>query len=227
MTAHRRRRTGLDAFRGGTVPDLVGPDTRLLFVGTNPGLSAVAVQAPFPSRSNRFFPALFQAGITDRLIDTSTGYAPGDQDYLATRGIGITALVAAATARADELSPQQLSAGVTVLARTVERVTPAVVAILGITAYRVAFGRSKAVVGRQPQRLCGAELWVVPNPSGLNIRVSLTELAACYRRVAIAAQPSQHETRRAEQRPPSTVAARLPTRSTIHHDERTTLHERS
>jgi double-stranded uracil-DNA glycosylase len=75
-----------------------------------------------------------------------------------------------------------------VLARAVERIAPAVVAVLGVTAYRVAFGRPNAVVGRQPQPFCGAELWVVPNPSGLNFRVPLTQLAACYRRVAIAAQ---------------------------------------
>ena len=86
--------------RGETLPDLLGPHTRLLFVGVNPGLSAVAVQAPFPRRGNRFYPALFKAGITDRLIDASAGFAPGDREYLTDRGIGITALVSRATARA-------------------------------------------------------------------------------------------------------------------------------
>lgn len=180
-------RAGLEAFRGATLPDLIGPGTRLLFVGVNPGLAAAAVQAPFPGRSNRFFPALFAAGITDRLIDTRGGYAPGDQDYLTGLGIGITVLVAAATSRADELSPGQLIAGAARLARRVAHVRPAVVAFLGISAYRVAFTQQKAVIGPQPQPLAGARLWVVPNPSGLNRRTSLTDLADAYRQAAKAA----------------------------------------
>jgi TDG/mug DNA glycosylase family protein len=187
MTMPARRRRQLDALRGANLPDLLGPGTRLLFVGTNPGLSAVAVQAPFPDPSNRFFPALFHAGITDRLVNTSSGYAPGDREYLVDCGIGITALVAGATARADELTAAQLTAGVGTLAETVERTRPAVVAILGITAYRIAFSQPNAVVGRQARPFAGAQLWVVPNPSGLNRRASLVSLAAAYREAAIAA----------------------------------------
>ena len=187
MRPRAGRRVDLESFRGGVVPDLTQPRTRLLFVGTNPGLRAVAVQAPFPGHGNRFFPALFRAGITDRLIDTSFGYAPGDQDYLTDRGIGITALVAGATARAAELSTDDLLAGVARLARTVERVGPVVVAILGITAYRIAFGQPKALLGRQAQPFEGAQLWVVPNPSGLNRRASLNDLASAYRAAARAA----------------------------------------
>ena len=174
-------------FRGGTLPDLLGPHTRLLFVGVNPGLSAVAVQAPFPGRSNRFYPALYRAGITGRLIDASAGFAPGDRDYLADRGIGITALVSRATAAAAELSAAELRAGARDLAATVARVQPDVVAVLGITAYRVAFGMPDAVVGRQPLLFAGAQLWVVPNPSGRNAHSSLADLSAAYREVAIAA----------------------------------------
>ncbi|MFZ0165441.1 MAG: mismatch-specific DNA-glycosylase, partial [Trebonia sp.] len=111
-------------FRGETLPDLLGPHTRLLFVGVNPGLSAVAVQAPFPRRGNRFYPALFKAGITDRLIDASAGFAPGDREYLTDRGIGITALVSRATARAAELSTAELRAGARDLLTTVTRVRP-------------------------------------------------------------------------------------------------------
>ncbi|HEY1919215.1 MAG TPA: mismatch-specific DNA-glycosylase [Streptosporangiaceae bacterium] len=180
-------RSALDRFRGGTLPDLLGPHTMLLFVGVNPGLSAVAVQAPFPLRGNRFYPALFKAGITDRLIDASAGFAPGDRDYLVDRGIGITALVPRATSSAAELGPDELRAGVRSLVTTVARVKPHVVAFLGISAYRVAFAAPEAVVGRQPELLGGAQLWVVPNPSGRNRHVSLAELADAYREVAIAA----------------------------------------
>ncbi|MFJ8613574.1 mismatch-specific DNA-glycosylase [Streptomyces sp. NPDC093675] len=180
-------RAELDGFRGGTLPDLLGPRTRLLFVGVNPGLSAVALQAHFPRRSNRFYPALYRAGITDRLVDASSGFAPGDREYLAERGIGITALVPRATARADELSPAELLAGAEALAGTVVHVKPRVVAVLGITAYRIAFAMPRASVGRQPGTFAGAQLWVVPNPSGLNAHSSLTDLAAAYRETAIAA----------------------------------------
>jgi double-stranded uracil-DNA glycosylase len=180
-------RSRFDRFRGRTLPDLIGPRTRLLFVGVNPGLSAVAVQAPFPLRGNRFYPALFRAGITDRLIDASGGFAPGDRDYLVDRGIGITALVPRATASAAELRPAELRAGVQNLVTTVAQVKPAVVAVLGITAYRIAFARPQAVVGRQPGLLAGAQLWVVPNPSGRNLHASLADLADAFREVAIAA----------------------------------------
>lgn len=185
MTSPSRSR--FDRFRGGTLPDLIGPQTRLLFVGVNPGLSAVAVQAPFPLRGNRFYPALFRAGITDRLIDASAGFAPGDRDYLVDRGIGVTALVARATGSAAELGPAELRAGVQNLVTTVAHVKPAAVAMLGITAYRIAFARPEAVVGRQPGLLAGAQLWVVPNPSGRNLHASLADLADAYRDVAIAA----------------------------------------
>lgn len=180
-------RAELDAFRGATLPDLVGPKVRLLFVGVNPGLRTVAVQAHFAPRGNRFYPALFRAGIVDRLVDASAGFVPDDQAHLVTRGVGITSLVAAATARADELGVAELVAGARSLTERVRRIGPAVVAVLGITAYRVAFERPKAVVGRQPEKLGGAQLWVVPNPSGLNAHATVASLANAYREVAIAA----------------------------------------
>jgi TDG/mug DNA glycosylase family protein len=180
------RRSALDAYYGGKLPDVLGPQTRLLFVGINPSLPSVAVQAPFPG-SNRFFPALHHAGLTDRRINTGRGFQPGEREYLIERGIGITALVAEATAQADELSRAQLVAGVATLTCTVERVSPVVVAMLGIAAYRIAFGEPKAVVGRQPRSLGDAQLWVVPNPSGLNRSTSLAALAGAYREVGLAA----------------------------------------
>lgn len=180
-------RAQLDAFRGGSIPDLVGPDVRLLLVGINPGLHTVAVQAHFSRRGNRFYPALYRAGITDHLIDASDGFRPGDREHLLARGVGITGLVHFATARADELSNQQLIDGVAPLVSLVERIRPGVVAMLGITTYRIAFARPLAVVGRQSEDLARAQLWVVPNPSGLNAHETVDTLAAAYRQVAIAA----------------------------------------
>src|SRR3954470_4298417 len=100
----------LQEYRGKTLPDLLPRPTRLLFVGINPGLLTIAVQAHFARRGNRFYPALWRAGITDRLIDASQGAQPDDLRHLQERGIGITSLVPAATARADELTTAQLIA---------------------------------------------------------------------------------------------------------------------
>jgi len=187
MSSSTRQRAHLEAHRGGRLPDLIDADTRLLFVGTNPGLSAVAVQAPFPGR-NRFFPALFRAAIIDWLIDTSGGWKLRDREHLIERGVGITALVPEATARASELDDEDLVAGAARLERLTLRFRPAAVAVLGTAAYRIAFAAPRAIVGRQPDLLASAQLWVVPNPSGANRRVSLDELAAAYRQVANAAR---------------------------------------
>lgn len=177
----------LAAQRGGTLPDLLGSDVRMLFVGINPGLRTIAVQAHFGRRGNRFYPALFKAGITDRLIDASSGFVPGDREHLHARGIGITSLVPGATAKASELDAHELTAGAETLRERVRQIKPNVVALLGITAYRTAFDRPKAVVGRQPDDLAGVPLWVVPNPSGLNAHATLDSLAEAYAEVAEAA----------------------------------------
>lgn len=180
-------RAELLTYRGATLPDLVGPRTRLLFVGINPGLLTVAVQAHFAKRGNRFYPALYRAGITDRVIDAADGFRPEDRAYLLERGLGITSIVPSATARADELTRDQLIAGGRSLRERVGRIRPAVVAVLGITAYRVAFDRPDARVGRQHETWDGAQVWVAPNPSGLNAHESLASLAEAYRAIAFAA----------------------------------------
>lgn len=177
----------LDAFYGHTLPDTVGPGLKLLFVGINPGLHTVAVQAPFALRGNRFYPALYRAGITDRIIDASAGLRDDDRAHLFARGIGITSLVAAATRRADELSAAQLREGAELLELRVATLGPRVVAMLGITAYRAAFGRPKTTVGPQTELLGGAALWVVPNPSGLNAHETAQSLGTAYRAAAVAA----------------------------------------
>jgi double-stranded uracil-DNA glycosylase len=180
-------RAELKSFTGGTLPDLIAEGVRLLFVGINPGLRSVAVQGHFAPRGNRFYPALLRAGITDHLIDASAGLTASDRDYLLGRGVGITSLVERATASAAELGPAELAEGARALAGRVRRFGPRVVAILGVTAYRTAFGNPRAVLGRQPEELNGAQLWVVPNPSGRNAHAPLDTLAAAYREVALAA----------------------------------------
>jgi double-stranded uracil-DNA glycosylase len=176
----------LEAFRGREVPDLVGPDLQLLFVGINPGLWTAAVKTHFAHPTNRFYPALAAAGITDREVDRVAGMTDADRARLIARGVGITNLVGRATARASELSREELQEGGERLQRFVAEHRPRVVAIAGISAYRDAFGERAAVPGRQPETLesaarwSGASVWAVPNPSGLNAHETVATLAAAY-----------------------------------------------
>jgi double-stranded uracil-DNA glycosylase len=180
-------RAELERFRGATVPDLVGPGLRLLFVGINPGLWTAATSTHFAHPGNRFYPALLRAGVIDRPIDRGVGMTADDRRYLVARGIGITNLVARATPRAAEIATEELVTGGRRLRQVVVEHRPSVVAVAGITAYRTAFDEPRAVLGRQPERLDGAELWAVPNPSGLNAHETIDSLAAWYRQVAVAA----------------------------------------
>ncbi|MGI9644789.1 MAG: mismatch-specific DNA-glycosylase [Ilumatobacteraceae bacterium] len=180
-------RAELESFHGATVPDLVGPGVRLLFVGINPGLWTAATQTHFAHPGNRFYPALRRAGIIERDIDRGSGMTDADRRYLIDRGIGITNVVHRATAKASELDATELRDGGVELAATVARLAPRVVAIAGITAYRTAFGNPRAATGEQPDRFEGARLWVVPNPSGLNAHETTDSLADAYREPAAAA----------------------------------------
>jgi TDG/mug DNA glycosylase family protein len=182
-----RSKAELESFRNETVPDLLTPGLRLLFVGINPGLRSAAAQSHFANRGNRFYPALHRAGVVDRAIDASEGMTQEDLAYLRARGVGITNLVARATARADELSTGELVVGVDILEHKVRQFGPNVVAVLGISAYRIAFRAPGATVGRQTATLGGAQLWVAPNPSGRNAHASLTQLAIAYKDLAMAA----------------------------------------
>ena len=183
----RFTRADLESFRDKEVPDLLGPAVRLLFVGINPGLWTAATGTHFAHPGNRFYPALLRGGVVDRVIDPAAGMTDADRDYLRAKGIGITNLVRRATARADELGREELVAGGRELVSLIGRVRPAVVAVAGITAYRSAFGRPRASMGRQSDRLAGSELWVVPNPSGLNAHDTIDSLAAAYADAATAA----------------------------------------
>ncbi len=175
----------LEAFRGREVDDLVGPGLRLLFVGINPGLWTAAVGTHFAHPTNRFYPALAAAGITDYEVDRVVGMTDVDRAHLVARGVGITNLVRRATARASELSREELREGGERLLRFVADHRPKVVAIAGISAYRDAFDERGATLGRQPDTLdsagwSDAALWVVPNPSGLNAHETVATLAAAY-----------------------------------------------
>lgn len=180
-------RAELERYEGVCVDDLMGDEVRLLMVGINPSLWTAATGAHFSRPGNRFYPALARAGITDHVIDASDGMTDADRRQLTDRGIGITNIVARATATAAELSREELRAGGRRLEALVEQLEPPVVAVLGITAYRSAFGRPRALPGRQDVDLAGAELWVVPNPSGLNAHETVDSLAAAYAEVARAA----------------------------------------
>lgn len=183
-------RAELAAYADRTVPDLLGDENwrcRLLIVGINPGLWTAATGAHFARPGNRFYPALARAGIVSRSIDATAGMSAADRNELLERGIGITNLVPRATTKADELSSDELRAGSDRLATLVGRLRPTVVAVLGITAYRTAFGERNARPGRQPTDLHGAQLWVLPNPSGLNAHETVESLAGAYRDAAVAA----------------------------------------
>ncbi len=180
-------RAELESYADATVPDLVGPGLRLLFVGINPGLWTAATQTHFAHPGNRFYPALLAAGIIDRPIDRGTGMTDDDRRYLIERGIGITNIVRRATAKASELSTEELHAGGDHLRAFVREHVPPVVAVAGITAYRTAFAQPKAVMGEQPDPFEGTRLFVVPNPSGLNAHETVATIADAYREPAIIA----------------------------------------
>jgi TDG/mug DNA glycosylase family protein len=151
------------AARGTFVPDLIAPGLEVLFCGINPSLYSAAVGHHFARPGNRFWPALFGGGFTPRLLHPSEGRV------LLGLGYGITNIVARATAAADELNADELVAGAHELTTKVGTFRPACVAFLGVTAYRVAFGRKRATVGPQGEHhLEGARVWILPNPSGLN-----------------------------------------------------------
>jgi TDG/mug DNA glycosylase family protein len=168
------------------VPDLIAPGLRVLFCGINPGLYSGATGHHFARPGNRFWPALHAAGFSDRLL------SPWEEHELLTRGYGITNLVPRTTAAADELSGGELVAGRRRLDRLARRHAPRWVAVLGVGAYRTAFGRPLARVGEQAESLAGARLWLLPNPSGLNAHYQLPDLVREFTDLHAAAHPSGH-----------------------------------
>src|SRR5689334_7818927 len=152
------------------LPDVIDFGLDVLFCGINPGLYSAWSGHHFARPGNRFWPALHGSGFTPRLLD------PSEQDLLPSLGLGITNVVPRASARADELTAAELTAGGQRLRSLVAKYEPRVLAVLGVTAYREAFGARDAVVGRQPSSLGSTVVWVLPNPSGLNAHYQLPAL---------------------------------------------------
>jgi double-stranded uracil-DNA glycosylase len=175
VAGYRPSRAELAAAVNLRVPDLIAPDLRVLFCGINPGLYSAATGHHFARPGNRFWPALHQAGFTDRLLK------PWEENVLLNYGIGITNLVSRATATADQLTPDELRAGRRRLALKVRRFRPRCVAVVGIGAYRLAFGCPKAGLGPQAEQLESAAVWVLPNTSGLNANHQLPDLTKFFR----------------------------------------------
>ena len=171
----RPTKAELQAAAGKSIKDVVAPGLDVLFCGINPGLYTAATGHHFARPGNRFWPALFAAGFTPRLLH------PSEQRELLKLGFGVTNLVNRATVAADELDPAELHAGRDRLERTVKRYKPRIVAIVGIGAYRVAFNRPRATLGPQEETLAGARLWVLPNTSGLNANHRPADFAKAFR----------------------------------------------
>jgi double-stranded uracil-DNA glycosylase len=185
MTAPPRPRrptqADLEAARELTIPDVARPGLRVLFSGINPGLYSAATGYHFARPGNRFWPALHRSGFTPRQLD------PSEQDQLLDLGLGITNVVARATARADELSPAELTEGGRRLRAKAETLGPQWLAVLGVTAYRAAFAIKGAVVGPQDEAFGVTRIWVLPNPSGLNAHWSAAALAEAFAELRTAA----------------------------------------
>lgn len=175
-------RAELAAAKDKTVPDVVAPNLKLLFCGINPGLYTAAIGHHFGRPGNRFWPALYAGGFTERLL------SPYEERELLAQGYGITNLVERATNLADELTREELVAGGKRLLAKLKRYKPQMVAVLGVTSFRVAFARPKAVVGEQSETLAGVRTWVLPNPSGLNAHFTPVKLAKLFRELHAASE---------------------------------------
>lgn len=163
------------------MPDVVGDGLEVLFCGINPGLMTAATGHHFARPGNRFWPVLHLSGFTPRLMK------PSEQGELPSYGLGITNVVARATARADELSAQEYREGGRLLSAKVERLRPGWLAVVGVTAYRAAFEDRKAVIGPQERTIGDTRVWVLPNPSGLNAHWTAATMAEEFGRLRVAA----------------------------------------
>jgi TDG/mug DNA glycosylase family protein len=170
-------REQLESARDRLLPDVVAPGLRVLFSGINPGLYSAWTGHHFARPGNRFWPALHRSGFTPRQL------SPVEQDELLTLGLGVTNLVARATARADELSPDEIVDGGASLREKVTVLEPQWLAVVGVTAYRTAFASRSARVGPQPEPVGGTRVWLLPNPSGLNAHYTPQALAEEFARL--------------------------------------------
>jgi TDG/mug DNA glycosylase family protein len=165
------------------LPDIIAPGLRVLFCGINPGLVSAETGHHFARPGNRFWPALHQSGFTPRQ------FRPDEQKELLELGLGITNIVDRPSARADELSRADLAAGGENLVKKVLAYEPEWLAVVGVTAYRDAFGDKKAAMGRQDRLIGATKVWILPNPSGLNAHYTLPKLAAAFADLKAASSP--------------------------------------
>ncbi|MFB7917293.1 G/U mismatch-specific DNA glycosylase [Streptomyces sp. NPDC056061] len=172
----------LGAARDRIVPDVIAGGLRVLFCGINPSLTTGATGHHFAHPGNRFWPVLHQSGFTPRQL------RPAEQAELLRHGLGITNVVARATARADELSAEEFREGGGALAAKAELWQPQWLAVVGITAYRTAFGRRTARIGPQDHTVGGARVWALPNPSGLNAHWTVRTMAEEFARLRSAVE---------------------------------------
>ncbi|MFG3499002.1 G/U mismatch-specific DNA glycosylase [Streptomyces sp. NPDC047928] len=170
----------LQAARGRVIPDVVAGGLSVLFCGINPSLMSAATGHHFARPGNRFWPVLHLSGFTPRRL------LPAEQDELPSYGLGITNVVARATARADELSDEEFREGGRLLALKVERLRPRWLAVVGVTAYRTAFGDRRARIGRQDRTIGDTRIWALPNPSGLNAHWTAQTMAEEFARLRAA-----------------------------------------
>lgn len=196
LNGRKPTRDELAQFANATIDDVIADDTKILVVGINPGLWTAAVNAPFAHPGNRFWPSLEASGLMPYRVDATRGLSDDDLAVFTGRGFSLTNLVSRATARADELTTAELKEGRQHLEQLAEQLQPKVIAIVGITAYRAAFDEKKAVMGKQERMIAGAEMWVLPQPSGLNAHAPLPVLAEWWRQVGEAAgmEPSARQT---------------------------------
>lgn len=171
----------LEAARDRLVPDVVAGGLRVLFCGINPGLMTAATGHHFARPGNRFWPVLHASGFTPRRLH------PSEQDELLTYGLGITNVVARATAKADELGAEEFREGGRLLREKVARLQPRWLAVAGVTAYRTAFGDKRAAIGPQERMIGDTRIWALPNPSGLNAHWTLATMAEEFGRLRAAA----------------------------------------
>jgi TDG/mug DNA glycosylase family protein len=174
LTRERPTRDEIVAAHGRTIPDILGPGLKVLFCGINPSLYSAAIGHHFGRPGNRFWPALHGGGFTPHLL------TPYEDALLTKLGLGLTNLVARATAAADALTAEDLRDGAILLEAKVRQYRPRFVAFLGVGAYRTAFDRPHAALGLQPEKMAGAGLWVLPNPSGLNAHYQLADLSQLF-----------------------------------------------
>jgi double-stranded uracil-DNA glycosylase len=180
--ARKPTKAELLAAYGKSLHDIIAPRLKVLFVGINPGLYSGAVGHHFARPGNRFWPALHKAGFTSHQL------SPFEERDLLKRGYGITNIVDFSTAAADELDSQELVKGGKRLTAKLKRYRPRIVAILGLKAFRLAFGQPQADFGLQEQRIGSSRVWILPNPSGLNASYQLPALTRMFRKVRTAAE---------------------------------------